>query len=208
MIPARLRWPLLADAHPWPAERPRVAEQWHGWFHAKTRALLAEHVTRDTGLVLELGTWLGLSTRWILRRAPRAKVISIDHGQAGMARLPAALRKDVAAKLPTLDATVRRNLWPWRRRLVLVTADTLAGISQVYSCALTPEVCYIDAGHDYEHVSRELRLLDRLWPGIPLVGDDFSWAGVRRAVEQFAEASARPLTENGVGWAVGARARG
>lgn len=192
-------WERLQANHPWPAECPDVPEDRHGWSHGQQ---LIHLIGPGAGLelVLELGTWLGRSTRCILDGFPNARVISVDHGQAGMARLPAASRPDVAQRLPTLDATVRRNLWAYRDRLILITADTLAGIAEVFGTGLSPDVCFVDAGHTYDEVTAELRLLRQCWPSMPILGDDFPWPDVARAVRDFAQKHGCRLDLDDVCW--------
>src|SRR5271155_2569508 len=72
---------LLAAMCPWPNERPIVQEPpaVPGWLGDGARELLERSLSPETGLVLELGGWVGLSTRFIADLAPNATVITVDH---------------------------------------------------------------------------------------------------------------------------------
>src|SRR5262249_51795368 len=73
----------LSHDYPWPSAKPNVPIPTDklGWFKESPRALMRRELTGETRLVVELGAWLGLSTRFIADLAPQAKVITIDHWQ-------------------------------------------------------------------------------------------------------------------------------
>ena len=51
---------------------------------------------------------------------------------------------------------------------------------------IRPQLVYIDGDHEYESVIFDLRLwLKLLRPNGILIGDDYAWAGVRKAVDQI-----------------------
>src|SRR4051794_24358739 len=66
----------------WPATKPdaRAMEAGPpGWLEDGPREMLAASLGEATRVVVELGSWLGLSTRFIADRAPKACVIAVDH---------------------------------------------------------------------------------------------------------------------------------
>lgn len=199
---------MLRRRYPWPSACPERTEDFFGWFHPRTAQMLRRQLRPSTRLVVELGTFLGLSTRAILLAAPAAQVISIDHGQAGMAKLPCAVRPEIARRLPTLDDQLRRNLWPWRDRVTLVEEKTLSGIDAVADCRLVPELVYVDAGHDFTSVWEDLSAVHHRWPRAVIVGDDWTWEGVRTAVAQFSGQHRRALEDNGVAYTLTPGVRG
>ena len=69
----------LKRQHPWPANEPDAPEDWHGWLNCDTHAMLYRHLTASTKLVVECGSWLGMSTRAILFGAPSTTIICCDH---------------------------------------------------------------------------------------------------------------------------------
>jgi hypothetical protein len=61
-----------------------------------------------------------------------------------------------------------------------------AGAKLFTSYDLHPDVVYIDGDHEYESVVMDLRMwLERLSETGALIGDDYGWPGVRRAVNEI-----------------------
>ena len=175
----------LAEAHPWPACRPTDAfvGQEQGWLGGGTEILLARALSPATRLVVELGAWLGLSTRFLAEHAPQATVVSIDHWRGSPEH-----QKDprYGTLLPQLYETFLARCWPYRERVIPLRLGTLEGLQTVADHGLLPDLIYIDAEHSFEAVSSELTLGRQLFPGATLVGDDYDWPGVRQAVDAFA----------------------
>jgi hypothetical protein len=71
----------LSKLQPWPEQRPDDAAPGEeaGWLGAGSEVMLAQSLSAKTKLVIELGAWLGLSTRYIADAAPNATVVSVDH---------------------------------------------------------------------------------------------------------------------------------
>jgi hypothetical protein len=181
--PAALR--RLAEAHAWPGQRPEDAApgEEQGWLGAGTDLMLARSLSPATKVVVELGAWLGLSTRHIANLAPHATVVSIDHWQGS----PEHKAQERFQKLlPRLYETFQARCWDYRDRIVPLRMSTLEGLRAVADAGVQPELVYVDAEHSYEAVSAELALARQLFPRAALAGDDYDWQGVRQAVDQFA----------------------
>ena len=95
----------LKSRHPWPEREPDAPEDWHGWLRSDTHAMLYRHLTARTRLVVECGSWLGLSTRAILLAAPNATVICCDHWKGSPEQ---QADPDCARRLRTLYVTFLR----------------------------------------------------------------------------------------------------
>jgi predicted O-methyltransferase YrrM len=68
-----------------------------------------------------------------------------------------------------------------------------------------PDLVYVDAGHEYEDVRRDIELYwELLRPGGVLIGDDFlpMWHGVIRAASEFAAQRRLNLQVTGEKWVV------
>ena len=61
-----------------PETEPGVAKNPHGWFFPPHRVVMANIMSSETKCVLELGSWLGKSTRFIAERAPNAYIFAVD----------------------------------------------------------------------------------------------------------------------------------
>ena len=187
----------LRQAHPWPDRRPDVPEDWHGWLQPGTAWMLSSHLGPATRLVVECGSWLGLSARTILRAAPRAVLVCCDHWQGSPEHQPGTQHDDWSRRLATLHETFLRNLWRWRDRVIPVRADSLDGLAEVRDAGLVPELVYLDGEHSFDRVSRELAFLAEHWPLAVVVGDDYSELEVARAAHAHAQQTGRSMISNG-----------
>lgn len=193
-------WIALRSEHPWPTERPSVIpERNHGWLRTSVRELLERKLTDQTHLIVELGSWLGLSTRFILKAAPKAAVIAIDHwkGSPEHFKMP-----DAAKLLPQLFETFLVNCWESQETLLPLRMSTQDGLNLVAARGLQPDLIYIDADHAYEAVKADLQRCLDLFPQATIVGDDWDWIGVRQAVEDVCRARNIAVQVHGVGWSV------
>ena len=74
----------------------------------------------------------------------------------------------------------------------------VAGARLFHDFDLRPELVYLDGDHEYESALFDLRgWLDRLAGNGVLLGDDYNWPGVRRAVEEVAAEGAWVLAVHG-----------
>lgn len=186
--------------HPWPDQKPAVPpREKEGWLFPSTQEMLARFLSNQTKLVVELGSWLGLSTRFIASRAPRAAVIAIDHWQGSPEH-----QQDpkYSALLPVLYETFLANCWSERARIVPVRTGTIEGLERVARSGLYPDIFYVDADHGFEGVSADLQAIQRLFPQAIIVGDDWNWEGVRRAATAFSQAAGRRLEALEAGWCI------
>jgi predicted O-methyltransferase YrrM len=175
----------LAEANAWPTQRPEDAApgQEQGWLGGGTETMLARSLSSSTRLVVELGAWLGLSTRFIANKAPGARIISVDHWKGS----PEHNTDERYAKLlPRLYETFQARCWDYREQIVPLRVTTLDGLRQVAEHGLKPDFIYVDAEHTYQAVTAELNLAHQLFPEAVLSGDDYDWPGVRQAVNVFA----------------------
>ncbi len=169
----------LWAAHPWPAERPAVPpNEQHGWLSESTQALLKASLNERTKLVIELGSWLGLSTRFIAGAAPHAHVIAVDHWQGS----PEHQRKpELASLLPVLYEAFLSRCWSFRDRILPVRMATREGLEEIARHGLEPDLVYLDADHSYDAVKADIFEIRRLFPSAVLIGDDWNWESVRVA---------------------------
>lgn len=171
---ARFPWPTK------PANVPPIPQR--DWLFPATKRLLTETLPRDAEVIVEVGSWLGRSTRLLAGLAPRAKVIAIDHWQGSSEHFE---DPELAAFLPHLYDAFLRECWEYRGQIVPVRNSSVEGLKEVAEAGLQPDLIYIDADHSYEGVLADVSTaLDR-FPGVRIVGDDWNWPGVKRAVEQL-----------------------
>lgn len=192
----------LRKKYPWPTTRPVVpVPPDRNWLFPTTREMLTKTVPRDAKIILELGSFMGRSTRFLLEHAPQATVVAVDHwhGSGDMQN-----DAEVVAMLPRLYETFLSECWPWRGRIVPVRQTTLDGLREIAAAGIVPDAIYLDADHTYEAVRTDVTLIRELFPHAPLIGDDWDWPGVQQAVREAAERLQLKIETHGVGWRMAA----
>jgi len=204
IYPPALR--VLRRQHAWPAFKPDLSFNGHGWMGAGNQrllgALLAEQQPR---CVLEVGAWLGLSTRFVLDNSP-AHVVSVDlwdHDIVGKAMLREA---GLSNERPLYEQFIA-NQWDYRDRLTPIRAGTVDGIWLARDAGLEPDLIYIDAAHDRASFEADLAAAARCFPRATLSGDDWNWGGldhytIQPAVQALAAARSQKIEVDGECWAI------
>lgn len=193
---------ILAHKYAWPDFVPNVPPDDHGWFGECNEYVLSLLLGDETKVVLELGSWLGKSTRFILEKAPNAEVIAVDHWLGTKQITDDA--PDCAAKLPLLYETFLANCQKYKSRLIPMRRNTVEAMDEIFRMGIRPNVIYLDAAHDYDSAKADLKKIGECFPEALLAGDDFSpkWDGVMRAVWQYAEDGCRGMVFASHAWAM------
>jgi len=167
----------LKRRYPWPEACPNVPPNPTGWFGDENRTVLRSLIG-EAGIVLELGAWLGMSTRFLLENTPGV-VITVDHWQGSPEHTG-------MPELVALWETFVRNCWDHRSRsrLIPMRTRTLDGMRELHELGIVPDVIYVDADHERESVAADVREALTLFPRAHLVGDDWTWDSVRAGVFQ------------------------
>ncbi|MFN7996964.1 MAG: class I SAM-dependent methyltransferase [Bryobacteraceae bacterium] len=168
----------LRARFPWPADRPDVPENLHGWNNSENYRLFDQILARRPRVIVEIGAWCGQSTQYLARRTDGV-VIAIDHWKGSTEH---QWVDEWQALLPTLYETFLTNLWDWRDRVIPVRLDSISGMQLLAELGIEPDAIYIDAAHEYEAVKQDIETAQRLFPGALLCGDDFTSYGVAPAV--------------------------
>ena len=101
----------LRDRYPWPSEKPAVPPNMNGWFQTPNQKMLSQLCSDQPQVVVELGSWLGLSARFFLDIAPKAMerprfgTFTLRFGQEGR-------HGNMAHLLPTLENMTQSYPWP------------------------------------------------------------------------------------------------
>lgn len=175
--------------HPYLAEaiqqlRPPVAVEIGVWKGGST--VFMANQMKQAGLascVIAIDTWLGSSEHWLT-----------DEYFASMSFLqgyPALYQKFVSN-------TIRAGVADY---VVPLPLDSLNASLVLKGARICPALIHLDAGHDYDSVSADLKAWwPVLAPGGLLVGDDYftngQWVTVRAAFDDFFGAMGFPPIEN------------
>lgn len=192
----------LALEFPWPRDNPGLRFDPQGWFGWCHRLMLRKALPEKADVVLELGSWLGRSTRFFLNRYRKSTVIAVDHW--GHSDLIAKDDPSSEEKMSNLFDRFASNCWSFRKRLIPVRATTVAGMQLVSQHSICPQVVYIDANHTYEDMMQDVSMAFSLFPGARLCGDDYGgkWVGVKKALDQFCEGNGCRLFAVQHAWAM------
>lgn len=167
---------FLREKYPWPTVCPDVPLNPDGWFCGENRKVLKD-LAPNASIILELGAWLGMSTRMIVDwSGPNTIVITIDHWKGSSEHVG---RPEVA----TLWETFVRNAWDAHRdRLIPMKTTTQDGMRELYELGVYPDLIYVDASHEADLVAKDLETIMTLFPHAHIVGDDWTWTSVREGV--------------------------
>jgi hypothetical protein len=186
----------------WPSYDCTQPVNKHGWFRPGNRELLGKLMNSNKNIkcVIELGSWLGLSTNFILDSCPNDAVVfavdlwsneyfySDNHYNKNDKKFAEILSKTSIYhqflvntqhhKLISNDETKQVS-----KGLVPMKMDTLTAMQILADAGVQPDLIYIDASHHYDYVVDDVRACLRLFPDAWLVGDDWDNEDVKRAVQ-------------------------
>lgn len=188
----------LLKLFPWPKQCPDLPPDLeHGWCAGPVREYFRKFLSPRTRLILELGSWLGLSARHMLELAPNANMICVDHwrGSEEHHRTP---RQDVKQRLPILHQQFIRNMWPYRHRLVAIKAEIQMTLRQLAKLKINPNLIFVDGSHDARSVCADTQASCRLFPEATVMGDDYCWDSVAEGLRH----TGYWIEHNKVAWVV------
>lgn len=189
-------WAQIRKIDPWPDAKPSVpTPKVRGWLSEGTRAMLTRHLP-SAGLVVELGSWIGLSARFMLGTRPRLRLVCVDHWEGSRElRGPA-----YDAMYPVLEQTFRAECWEFRDQIAVLSSKTIDGLKQVADCGMSPDLVYVDASHEEHDVREDVVMAGSLFPQADLVGDDWRLATVAAGATTAAAELGRRLDHNDRAW--------
>lgn len=191
---------LLKSRYAWPDQKPNRPFDPHSMFN-EVNAQSLKTILQDSSytIIVELGSWMGASTRFILDHAPQATVIAVDHWKGSPEHFE---MQECVIKLPILYESFIANCWDYKHRLIPMKTTTLEALQEIHQAGIIPDLIYIDAGHDFDAVLNDLETTYRYFPAIQITGDDWGWPTVRNAVVLFAERHDLTVISRGSFWRI------
>jgi predicted O-methyltransferase YrrM len=177
-------------------DQPTFTQNWNSTHPLLTR-LVAETKAK---IIVDVGVWQGLSTATLAAAqqtvAPDGIVIAVDtflgspeHWTKARLDVHAALRFRFG--MPNLYETFLSNMVTGGHsgRVVPIAQTSRNAARILQRLQIRPDLVHIDAAHDHDDVLRDIEMYyDLLTPNGMLIGDDFNWPGVARAVVHFTDA--------------------
>jgi len=203
-------WTELRRRYPWPTEPPDVPWTEQGWCGEELQEYFDKFLNEDTTLILEIGSWLGLSARYQMSIAPNAKIICVDHWK-GSAEHHHRLRAQPGGKappghwleyLPNLYERFVKRMWEYQDRLVPMRTSSQKAFRELAELAFAPDFIYVDGSHDTNSVTADIDDCFTYFPKAKIMGDDFRLASVRIAVWRAMRKYQRPIEHNRLAWAI------
>lgn len=175
----------------------RYEKDLQGW--GSTSSVFSSVISElKPGLIVEVGTWKGASALHMasICRAQKlaTEIVCIDtwlgNWQAWSRSEGVGSREDLKIHngLPRLYYQFMSNVVAMQMQDIITPLPLtgVAGAKLFKHMNIRPPVIYIDGDHEYESVIFDLSLwLDVLAPGGVIIGDDYAWPGVRRAVTEL-----------------------
>lgn len=178
----------LQHRYPWPQESPNLPFDRRRWFATIHMRALLDLLPDRPLLVLEIGSYMGASLRFLMEVTPSSFFVAIDPLDEIIAsEHPPHLRRPLADFLVS-------NCWPYRDRLVIIPKRSVEALPELRQLGVAPDLAYIDGAHDYVNVKADVDGCLALNPDMLLLGDDYghpAYEGLRRAVQEAADASQR-----------------
>lgn len=173
-----------------------------GWY-ANTQEMANLLQSRPVKTVIEVGSWLGSSTRHIASVLPTgAKVYAIDHWLGSEEHQPGGSAYYTA--LPYLyqqflSNVIHANLTD---KIIPLRMTSLEAAQYLSINLDTPaDIVYLDASHDTISVYNDMCAWYPFVEGHGILcGDDWTWKSVRKAVKKFAEKKHLKVHSSGNFW--------
>lgn len=199
----------------YPSQYKHLSPFLHGWFRSGNLTMLSRLLSKQAKCVIELGAWLGRSTKFICERCPEALIFSVDlwsneyfqdddHYNKTDPEFAQILRsnsiydqflsnlatyqlKEVASSSSASTSASSSSSEGGSKGLIPMKMDTMEALKILHSMGVQPDLIYIDASHHYDFVVNEVNACLDFFPNAILVGDDWDNKDVRNAVEDVAK---------------------
>lgn len=202
----------VADRHPWPEQRPDfTSSDWS--LDGGGKRLVFDRIPSDRPfVVLEIGAFLGASTRQWLDHSPTVHVVAVDPWQddPGFSWGDYAAthgRAELGEQLRRPDGPYQTFLatnWEYRDRLTPVRGKSPDVLSELSDAGCVPDLIYFDN----DKSGRDIDVAHDLWPNAALTGDDWRWMdqdgvyAVRASVRSFARKHGVKVAADRSTWAL------
>ena len=185
----------------WPANNPRLDKLHHGWFRPGNSELLEALSSNDNKCIIELGSWLGASTSFILKKNSNAIVFAVDiwsnehfltdiHYDKNEQNFASIIRSNPIyyqflsnMKEFKYTETTSSTGFVSGTGLIPMKMDSVEALKLLREAGVEPDFIYVDASHHYDYVVKDVETCLDLFPNAIIVGDDWDNADVKRAVK-------------------------
>ncbi len=170
-------------------------------FYRNDKQIEALLRSNDIKTIIEVGSWLGDSTRHMASLLPPGgKVYAVDHWKGSAENQPGQtywIAQVAYLYEQFLSNVIHAGLTD---KIIPIKMDSSDAAVQLKT-VVVPDLIYIDASHDYESVLADL---NRWYPYVKghgiFCGDDWNLPGVVQAVTEFAGINGLEIHASGAFW--------
>lgn len=200
----------IQERYPWPKDCPPLAAVPWSMDYGGRRLITDLLTERDVRVVLEIGSFVGGSTRQWLNASPKVVVMCIDPWADITGRRPHLDSHPVGSafnrQLRTPEGLFHSFLsstWDVKDRVIPVRGRAEDKLTEIAALGLEPELIYIDA----DKKGGEIPLCDKLFPDALISGDDWNWSdgysfSIRAPARRSAGERQRVLKNVGNTWLI------
>lgn len=177
----------------------------HSWF-GDSNALELKKLIKIGAIknIVELGSWMGGSTRFMAKLLPvNGKIYAVDFWGSDVAdpQSQEALEKTYdLTKIydQFLSNVIHANLTD---KIVPIRMSTMSAAKKIAELGVEIDLVYVDASHDEISVYQDI---STYWPFVSekgiMCGDDYEFPDVKKAVTKFATEHNLKISVNGTFW--------
>ena len=154
----------------------------HGWLRPENKIYLENFIAQlNPKVVVEVGTWLGLTAMMMADRLPANSVVyAVDTFEGSTEHAAISF-------LPVLYQQFLSNV-KHRQLTHKIIPVKKASLEAAKEFKVKAQLIYIDASHDYENVYADIMAwYQHLDVGGIFCGDDWGWPGLNQAVMDAAQ---------------------
>lgn len=171
-----------------------------GWINTGFDEVFKHCLQTEDPLVIEVGTWKGASAdRMMKMMEKKGNVICVDTWLGA----PEFWVKNYDLKrikgYPSVFYTFTKNMKAlgYENHIAPLPLSSIQAADLLDHHGVKADIIYIDAAHEYDAVKQDILAYHKLLkPGGIMMGDDFHWPGVEKAVKEVLPA----YKLNGVVW--------
>jgi hypothetical protein len=165
----------------WPKTKPDYEQEFVGWWQEAH-----EEMFDTTGFppkqILEVGSFLGQSTQYMAERWPEAHITCVDNWSC---KLSDSWAEKLAKYLEDPYNRFLANMWDYRDRITIVKENDPPATFLLAVDGFYPDLVYLDGSHEFNDVIYQLYICGAYWPTAVVMGDDYNFTDVQRAIKLF-----------------------
>ncbi len=172
------------------------------WLLPSVRRALADTIKLDDQCILELGCWIGRSSRYILDLAEHAYLICLDPWEGYPFSEP---ELEGNCERENLFEAFIAESWDFQNQIIPLRMDFLKGLHEIADSGIRPSVLFFNAITDCPEMLVALIAAIDLFPGAILIGHCYDRPPVANELERLRAQRKFRLDTLGTAWRIAAR---